>query len=188
MLFYHHSLIRNSNFTPFHQNWKLFHNAQNLNFLKISRRPFFQSQSLESIMNSNFFLPNHFTNLVEFLCTIISRRGGDFFEKVFKAKKRWGECWIGYDFRWSFTSGGKYYFKLFRTCWRKILSKRKFNSFQFHFKKDFWKLYVQLHLLLHFSLQNHIFQKPILVLSANEHFSRQKNWKGINTKNDIGGK
>ena len=98
-------------------------------------------------MNSNFsFLPNHLTNLVEFLCT------GTFFWRSFRSQKERGECWIGYDFRWSFTSGGKYYFKLFRTCWRKILSKRKFNSFQFHFKKDFWKLYVQLHLLLHFSL------------------------------------
>ena len=61
--------------------------------------------------------------------------------------------------------------------------KRKFNSFQFHSKEGFLEI-----VLLHFSFSNHILQKPIRVLSANELFSRQKNWKGINTKNDIGGK
>ena len=101
--------------------------------------PFFQSRNLKSFMKSNFFCQIISETSLIFVYHDIKR--GDFFEKVLEAKKRWGECWIGYDFRWSFTSGGKYYFKLFRTCWRKILRKRKFNSFQFHFKKDFWKLY-----------------------------------------------
>ena len=135
-------------------------------------------------MNSNFFLPNHLTNLVEFLCT------GTFFLKKFQKPKR-GEVNVEqamiFDEVLQVVENTTSNFS--ERADAKYSARGNSIAFNFILRRIFGNcMYSYTYFYISLSFENHIFQKPILVLSANAHFSRQKNWKGINTKNDIGGK